>query len=216
MLNLAVDSYYQVNLNEHICDGEIYNDHGFEERTDAGIDTLRLVATNSCDSIVLLFLEVGRIDNIELYDSVEIDTEYSNNGFEIAAIHEDGEYTFTSTYVNEEGCDSIVTLSLKVLPKPVIPEPEPTPEIITFEIFPNPTPSGEITIRANYDITKDIYEYQIFNERGMLMGIGYINSKDTTIDVSQYNSGYYYLKVLYGDTLKAQKRRKAIKFMVAN
>ncbi|MBQ2573959.1 MAG: T9SS type A sorting domain-containing protein, partial [Bacteroidales bacterium] len=113
-------------------------------------------------------------------------------------------------------CDSIVTLRLKVLPKPVTPEPEPTPEVVTFDIFPNPTSTGQITIEANYDITKDIYEYQIFNEHGMLMDTGCINSKDTFVDVSKYNSGYYYLKVLVGDTVKAQKKRKAIKFVVTN
>jgi hypothetical protein len=102
------------------------------------------------------------------------------------------------------------------LPKPVIPEPEPTPEIVTFDIFPNPTSTGQITVRANYDITKDIYEYMIYNEFGKFMGNGIINSQDTTIDVSQYSSGYYYLKVFVGDTLKAQRKRKAIKFMVAN
>jgi len=214
VLNLNVDSYYQVNLNEHICEGEAYTAHGFD-RTDAGIDTLQYIATNQCDSIVVLYLEVGRIDNIELTDSIEVDNEYSNYGFDIAAIHEAGEVTFTNTLTNTDGCDSIITLTLKVLPKPVTPEAEPKPEIVTFDIFPNPTSTGQITIRANYDITKDIYEYQIYNEMGMFIDNGIINSKETTIDVSQYNSGYYYLKVLVGDSVKAQKKRKAIKFMVA-
>ena len=49
---------------------------------------------------------------------------------------------------------------------------------------------------------------------GMFMDSGIIDSMDTIIDVSKYNSGYYYLKVLVGDK-KAQKKRKAIKFMVA-
>ncbi len=215
-LNLAVDSYYQVNLNEHICEGDMSTTPGFEGRADAGIDTLFLTATNSCDSLVVLVLEVGRIDNVELEDSIEVDNEYSNYGFDIAAIHEAGEVTFTNTLTNADGCDSIVTLRLKVLPKPVTPEPEPTPEVVTFDIFPNPTSTGQITIEANYDITKDIYEYQIFNEHGMLMDTGCINSKDTFVDVSKYNSGYYYLKVLVGDTVKAQKKRKAIKFVVTN
>ncbi len=215
-LNLAVDSYYQVNLNEHICEGDMSTTPGFEGRADAGIDTLFLTATNSCDSLVVLFLEVGRIDNVELEDSIEVDNEYSNYGFDIAAIHEAGEVTFTNTLTNTDGCDSIVTLRLKVLPKPITPEPEPTPEVVTFDIFPNPTSTGQITIEANYDITKDIYEYQIFNEHGMLMDTGCINSKDTFVDVSKYNSGYYYLKVLVGDTVKAQKKRKAIKFVVTN
>ncbi|MBR3799047.1 MAG: T9SS type A sorting domain-containing protein [Bacteroidales bacterium] len=215
-LNLAVDSYYQVNLNEHICEGDMSTTPGFEGRADAGIDTLFLTATNSCDSLVVLVLEVGRIDNVELEDSIEVDNKYSNYGFDIAAIHEAGEVTFTNTLTNTDGCDSIVTLRLKVLPKPVTPEPEPTPEVVTFDIFPNPTSTGQITIEANYDITKDIYEYQIFNEHGMLMDTGCINSKDTFVDVSKYNSGYYYLKVLVGDTVKAQKKRKAIKFVVTN
>ncbi len=227
-LHLMVDDHYQVNIPEHICeDGEEYHNYGFDieyseiaNRTNNVIfDTLFFAAGtvgNICDSIVVLRLEVGRIDNIELIDSIEIDTDYTNNGFEIAAIHEDGDYTFTQTLTNDEGCDSIVTLTLKVLPKPVIPEPEPTPEIVTFDIFPNPTSTGQITVRANYDITKDIYEYMIYNEFGKFMGNGIINSQDTTIDVSQYSSGYYYLKVFVGDTLKAQRKRKAIKFMVAN
>ena len=225
-LNLRVDDHYQVNIPEHICDGgDEYHGNGFNieyseivNRTNNIIfDTLFFAAGsvgNICDSIVVLRLEVGRIDNIELIDSIEIDTDCTDNGFEIAAIHEDGDYTFTQTLTNDEGCDSIVTLTLKVLPKPVIPEPEPTPEIVNFEIFPNPTSSGQITVRANYDITKDIYEYQIYNEMGMFMDSGIIDSMDTIIDVSKYNSGYYYLKVLVGDK-KAQKKRKAIKFMVA-
>lgn len=218
-LNLDVDSYYQVNLNEHICDGEMSTTPGFEGRLDAGIDTLRLVATNSCDSIVILRLEVGRIDNVALVDSVEVDTDYSNYGFDLAAIHDDGEYTFTNTLVNDEGCDSIVTLTLKVLPKPVIPEPEvvEVPDEITFDVFPSPA-SGQVTVRANYDIGKTIstYEYMIYDELGNLTDKGYINSQDTILDISKYNSGYYYIKILYGNSAKEIKKRKAIKFVVAN
>ena len=227
-LNLMVDDHYQVNIPEHICEGgEEYHGYGFNidyseiaNRTDNIIfDTLFFAAGtvgNTCDSIVVLRLEVGSINNVELFDSIEVDLDYNGNGFNIPAINTAGDYTYINTLTNEEGCDSIVTLTLKVLPKPVTPEPEPTPEIVTFDIFPNPTSTGQITVRANYDITKDIYEYMIYNEFGRFMGNGIINSQDTTIDVSQYSSGYYYLKVLVGDTLKAQRKRKAIKFMVAN
>lgn len=226
-LHLMVDDHYQVNIPEHICEGgEEYHNYGFDidyseivNRTDNVIfDTLFFAAGtvgNTCDSIVVLRLEVGRIDDIELTDSIEVDSDYNGYGFDIATITTAGEYTYVNTFINEDGCDSIVTLTLKVLPKPVTPEPEPTPEIVTFDIFPNPTSTGQITVRANYDITKDIYEYMIYNEFGKFMGNGIINSQDTTIDVSQYSSGYYYLKVLVGDK-KAQKKRKAIKFMVAN
>ena len=224
-LNLLISDYSQVPVLEHICDGgDEYHDNGFDieyseiaNRTDNVIfDTLFFAAGtvgNICDSIVILRLEIGRIDDIELTDSVEVDFDYYGNGFEIPAYSQEGEYTFVNRFTNTDGCDSIVTLTLKVLPKPVIPEPEPTPEIVTFEVFPTPTSTGQITVRANYDITKDIYEYQIFNEMGMYMDNGIINTQDTTIDVSKYNTGYYYIKVLVGDK-KAQKKRKAIKFMV--
>ena len=255
VLNLDVKDFYQVNLNEHICEGEEYNGNGFEGRTNEEPVTLHLTAANRCDSLVTLFLEVGRVDNIEYHDTIEVDNWYDNTNYGFATNstyyiyidstysvlldttkapkHENGhEITYEwderissdsivhiiKILTNKEGCDSIVTLALKVLPKPVTTEPEAeieqTPEIVKFEIFPNPTSTGEITVEANYNITKDIYEYQIFNELGMLMDSGYITSKDTLIDVSKYNSGYYYLKVLFEDK-KEQKKHKALKFMVA-
>lgn len=211
VLNLLVDNYYQTNLNAHICDGESYDDNGFEGRVDAGIDTLRLVATNHCDSIVVLRLEVGRIDHIEITDSIEIETEYNANGFEIDAFQKEGEYSFTKTLSNEEGCDSIVTLTLKVIPKPITDEA--IPETIKFEVYPSPAINGKITIKGNYEIKSESYNYQIFNIEGKLMDEGTINSRETVVDVTNYNGGYYFLKVLVGT--KKEQKRKAIKFMVA-
>ncbi len=250
VLNLDVKNFYQVNLNEHICEGEEYNGNGFEGRTNEEPVTLYLTAANGCDSLVTLFLEVGRVDNIEYYDTIEVGNWYENteygfasnttcyiyidstssirfdidrapkyeNGKEITyewdeTISSDSIINIIKILENEEGCDSIVTLRLKVLPKPVTPEAEPTPDFVSFEIFPNPT-SSQITVEANYDISIDVYEYHIFNEQGMLMDIGYITSKDTLIDVSKYNSGYYYFKVIFEDK-KEQKKHKALKFMVA-
>ena len=211
VLNLLVDSYYQTNLNAHICDGELYNENGFE-RIDAGMDTLRLVATNHCDSLVVLHLEVGRIDYVEISDSVEFDTKYDAHGFDIEALANEGVYTFSNTLTNTDGCDSIVTLTLKVLPKP-LDEEIIVPEIITFEIYPSPAINGEITILGNYEIKNEKYDYQIFNIQGKLMAEGTITSRETTVDITNFNGGYYFLKVLVG-TPKEQKR-KAIKFMVA-
>lgn len=214
VLNLLVDSYYQTNINAHICDGEVYHEDGFD-RVDAGIDTLRLVAQNSCDSIIVLHLEVGRIDNVELQDSVVAETAYSNYGFDIEAITDEGVYTFTNTLSNAEGCDSIVTLTLKVIPKTIVnpdPESDPVPDVVTFDVFPSPTANGKITIRGNYEIINEKYDYQIFNIQGKLMDEGTISSRNTTVDITNYNSGYYFLKVLIGT--KKEQKRKAIKFMV--
>lgn len=256
ILNLVVDNHYEVPLYEHICEGEVYNGNGFEGRTNEEPVTLNLTATNGCDSIVTLFLEVGRIDNLEFNDTIEVDNYYSNINYGFAtdttyyiyidstlSVHLDTakapksdefghriEWSINDSYLsvdsivyisktftNSERCDSIVTLILKILPKPFIPEPEveEVPENVTFEVFPSPTSTGQITIRANYDIMAELYEYNIFNEQGMLMTKGIIMSHDTIIDVSNYRTGNYYLRVIFGD-LKDQKKRKAVKFTVVN
>ncbi|MCF0207683.1 MAG: T9SS type A sorting domain-containing protein [Bacteroidales bacterium] len=211
VLNLLVDSYYQTNIQAHICEGEIYNEGGFDNRTDAGYDTLRLVATNQCDSIVVLHLEVGTNNYVELYDSIYTDSVYNNFGFNIEPFIAEGEFSFTNTYTNAEGCDSVVTLTLKVLPRP-IEEPNSVPENVTFSVYPSPA-VNEINIEANYDIKTELYDYCIYDINGKVVAQGVIDAKITTINISDYNSGYYLLKVKAGD--KKSQKRKSIRFYVA-
>ncbi|MEE1189574.1 MAG: hypothetical protein UHN41_02270, partial [Bacteroidales bacterium] len=109
-LNLSVNPIYNTELVASICDGEVYNENGFNV-SEAGVYTQTLQALNGCDSIVTLTLSVNPIFNTNLSAFICEGETYSENGFNVS---EAGTYTQNLTTAN--GCDSIVTLTLTVLP----------------------------------------------------------------------------------------------------
>ena len=109
-LNLSVNPVYNTDLVASICDGEVYNDNGFNVN-EAGVYTQTLQTLNGCDSIVTLTLSVNPVFNTNLSAFICEGETYTENGFNVS---EAGVYTQTLTSVN--GCDSIVTLSLNVNP----------------------------------------------------------------------------------------------------
>ena len=109
-LNLNVNPVYNTDLFASICEGEVYNENGFNVN-EAGVYSRTLQAVNGCDSVVNLTLSVNPIFNTNLSAFICEGETYSENGFNVS---EAGVYTQTLTSVN--GCDSIVTLSLNVNP----------------------------------------------------------------------------------------------------
>ena len=109
-LNLSVNPVYNTDLVASICDGEVYNENGFNVN-EAGVYTQTLQTLNGCDSIVTLTLSVNPVFNTNLSAFICEGETYTENGFNVS---EAGVYTQTLTSVN--GCDSIVTLSLNVNP----------------------------------------------------------------------------------------------------
>ncbi|MEJ5266578.1 MAG: PCMD domain-containing protein [Bacteroidales bacterium] len=84
-LVLSVDSFYQINLNAEICEGEAYIQNGFNESS-TGTYTNYFTAINGCDSIVFLNLIVNPNDSLLLYDSIPVNQIYSKFGFNIEPI----------------------------------------------------------------------------------------------------------------------------------
>ena len=109
-LNLSVNPIYNTELSASICDGEVYNENGFNVN-EAGVYTQTLQALNGCDSIVTLTLSVNPIFNTDLSAFICEGQTYTENGFNVS---EAGVYTQSLQSVN--GCDSIVTLTLNVNP----------------------------------------------------------------------------------------------------
>ncbi len=109
-LNLSVNPIYNTDLVASICDGEVYNENGFNVN-EAGVYTQTLQALNGCDSIVTLTLSVNPIFNTNLSAFICEGQTYTENGFNVS---EAGVYTQSLQSVN--GCDSIVTLTLNVNP----------------------------------------------------------------------------------------------------
>ncbi|MEE1225521.1 MAG: T9SS type A sorting domain-containing protein, partial [Bacteroidales bacterium] len=109
-LTLSVNPIFNTNLSAFICEGETYSENGFNV-SEAGVYTQTLQTINGCDSIVTLTLNVNPIFNTELSATICEGQVYTENGFNIS---EAGVYTQTLQTIN--GCDSIVTLTLTVLP----------------------------------------------------------------------------------------------------
>ena len=93
-----------------ICQGQTYTENGFNV-SESGVYTQNLTASNGADSIVTLTLNVLPIFNTELTATICEGQVYTENNFNVS---EAGVYTQTLTAVN--GCDSIVTLTLNILP----------------------------------------------------------------------------------------------------
>ena len=110
VLSLTVNPIYNTELSATICEGSVYTENNFNV-SEAGVYTQTLQTVNGCDSIVTLTLNVNPIYNTELTATICEGQVYTENNFNIS---EAGVYTQTLTSVN--GCDSIVTLTLNILP----------------------------------------------------------------------------------------------------
>ncbi len=109
-LTLNVNPIFNTELSATICEGQVYTENNFNV-SEAGVYTQTLTSVNGCDSIVTLTLNVNPIFNTELTATICEGQVYTENNFNIS---EAGVYTQTLTSVN--GCDSIVTLTLNILP----------------------------------------------------------------------------------------------------
>lgn len=114
-LTLSVSDAYRNNLEAHICQGEVYNQNGFN--TDVpGIHQLNLTAHNGCDSIVILNLYVHQLNTTELMDVVCQNEPYNRYGFQNISTEDTGVFTYTQIVPTQYGCDSTVVLTLTVNP----------------------------------------------------------------------------------------------------
>ena len=109
-LNLNVNPVYNTDLFASICEGEVYNENGFNVN-EAGVYSRTLQAVNGCDSVVNLTLSVNPIFNTNLSAFICEGETYSENGFNVS---EAG--TYTQSLQSVLGCDSVVTLTLNVNP----------------------------------------------------------------------------------------------------
>ena len=105
---LSVKQAYDTTIEASICGGEMYTDNGFNEsETGIYVDTLQTIY--GCDSIVRLDLTLHPVYNDTILAYICEGEVYNQNGF----------YSDTDTVITRRGqtiygCDSVVTLILKV------------------------------------------------------------------------------------------------------
>ena len=114
-LTLAVASEYRDTIHADICQYETYTLNGFQENA-TGFYTQNLIASNQCDSVVVLDLTVHPLDTTYLTDEVCQNVSYDNYGFANVATDVAGTFTHERHVDTRFGCDSTVFLTLTVKP----------------------------------------------------------------------------------------------------
>lgn len=111
-LNLTIGDRFEQTINATICEGETYTENGFNENKD-GTYSIKYTASMGCDSVVYLYLKVGKKYITNLEATICEGSIYSENGFK--NLTKKGNYTqnLKSFYYD---CDSIINLNLIVIP----------------------------------------------------------------------------------------------------
>ena len=105
---ISINPSYDTTITATICQSEIYTDYGFSEN-ETGIYTRALQTIKGCDSIIHLNLTISPLYNDTIFAHIcrgEIYDQYGFNESETTIV--------TKELQSEFGCDSIITLNLKV------------------------------------------------------------------------------------------------------
>jgi hypothetical protein len=120
-LAVTVNPKKATQLTDTVCQHNAYSQYGFvitaTQTVATGLyyDTLHLFTTNGCDSTVSLVLFIKPIFETTLFDTVCSNSYYNEHSFAMNIIGS-GNQQFTNVLTAINGCDSIVTLRLKVNP----------------------------------------------------------------------------------------------------
>jgi hypothetical protein len=116
--HIVVNNTYLQTFFDTICQGEAYSSNGFtltaEETTAPGVLTrTRTVEENGCSSIYTLELQINSLKMVDILQTVCESYEWNGNTYQ-----QSGDYTVH--YTSHSGCDSSVTLHLRVTGVPEV------------------------------------------------------------------------------------------------
>ena len=221
-LDLTVNPVDQTDLTETICEGENIQ-IGDSIFTETGNYSVTLTNQYGCDSIINLALNVNQNPNVALGADTTIyssDTLILNagNGFEtyewsnsettqkivVDSLVGIGVHTFSVIVSDSNNCFGSDTIIITI---------EQTTGIISFsetlgviKLYPNPT-NGKINIEI--ENIQDITNILIYSETGQIIFSKHFesisNSVTEQLDLSNYSSGTYIIKVINNDIIKTKK-----------
>ncbi len=113
-LTLSINPNNETFITASICQGNTYEFHD-QVLTSEGTYSTSLVNNNGCDSLVTLTLEILPIEETAITQSICDGDFYAFHGIDLSF-----EGTYKDTLINRNGCDSLVTLTLIVLPIEVV------------------------------------------------------------------------------------------------
>ena len=111
-LHLTINNSAETQFSDVACDTYQWNN---ETYTTSGDKVQHFQTSKGCDSTVTLHLTINYSNSATLTDAVCAGTRYNANGFD-TTFNVAGSYTLVRHDLNQTGCDSTTTLTLKVNP----------------------------------------------------------------------------------------------------
>lgn len=200
VMNLTVTPSYNIELEAQICEGEDYKENGFNlNNLAAGIynETLELETEEDCDSIVNLTLTVIENPDVTIDGNTQIaegestiltasgaDSYEWSTGETTASITVSPESTTKYSVVGtKDGCESEAEVTVTV----TVGIGENA--LAMTKIYPNPT-EGEVMIEC-----MGMKEITVFMPNGQTLQNIMVSDDTYVLNMSDYKSGVYYLKI---------------------
>ena len=189
------------------CEEVVIN--GVSYTTDSSFTVHFIDSVQMVDSTLTAHIIIHHGEHIALSDTAVVGEEYSGHGFYVSTVESEllqqaldstGHATLvlTDTLQNSFGCDSIVTLTLTFSGTPGVVDVEESPDV---HVYPNPT-VNVVHVEAEGMTHVEVYD----NEGRVLQNRDVENGAvSTTLDLSYYASGIYYIRVHTPTTITIQK-----------
>lgn len=210
IMTLTVHPSYEQEITAEICEGEDYKENGFNlTNLSAGTynETLEFETDHDCDSIVNLTLTVHEAPIVDIEGNTTItqgeSTTLTANGAD-SYVWSTGETTATITVSPEEttkysvvgttnGCEAESEITVNV----TVGVSEN--DALNAKIYPNPT-QGELNVRC-----AGMREITVFMPNGQTIEKINVNDDNYTLNMSNYKSGVYYLRITTENGTSIQK-----------
>ena len=210
IMTLTVHPSYEQEITAEICEGEDYKENGFNlTNLSAGTynETLEFETDHDCDSIVNLTLTVHEAPIVDIEGNTTItqgeSTTLTANGAD-SYVWSTGETTATITVSPEEttkysvvgttnGCEAESEITVNV----TVGVSEN--DALNAKIYPNPT-QGELNVRC-----AGMREITVFMPNGQTIEKINVNDDNYTLNMNDYKSGVYYLRITTENGTSIQK-----------
>ena len=210
IMTLTVHPSYEQEITAEICEGEDYKENGFNlTNLSAGVynETLELETDYDCDSIVNLTLTVYESPVVTIEGNTTItqgeSTTLTASGAD-SYVWSTGETTASITVSPEEttkysvvgttnGCEAETEITVNVIVG--ISESD----ALNAKIYPNPV-QGELNVRC-----AGMREITVFMPNGQTIEKINVNDDNYTLNMNNYKSGVYYLRITTENGTSIQK-----------
>lgn len=188
-LYLTIEHSVRTAFTDTACASYTWNNETYSA---SGTYEQHFESSAACDSIVTLTLTILPTHDNPLYDTLYTHTEYNRYGFSISSSETatPGEYIFTRNIPIENDCDSVVILHLCVISNVGISNYE---SAHFAKLYPNPA-YNMVNIISEQTMIRDIYCYNVLGSN--VATYHNIDNTNYTINVSDWKSGIYFIKVI--------------------